>query len=120
MDNGGVKVRAGSGNMLVAAVQVDVRDGDVQYARRQLELHRNRNRTGVCRLDSTVPCLVAWRCGFDYKTECCVNFVASVKGRNAFGGIPNSCRLCSRMETGRCVFACVRKGDGEKTVEGGG
>ena len=89
--------------------QGERRERDSDYAREQMKKFRERNTTGRCNLDRTVLCATAWRCGFEYRTECCQNFVASKKGLEKYGGIPTNCKWCSKRQAGRCEFVCVRK-----------
>jgi hypothetical protein len=89
--------------------QREVRACDRDYARRQLQMHALRDTSGVCHMDSRVPCKGAWRCGFECKIECCVNYTRASQKVLKANCVPTSCVYCTRHKAGNCVFVCVRR-----------
>ena len=102
--------------MQYADVKQEIRMADVAYARRQLEIHRTRNRTGACVVDPSKRCARAWRCGFENRVDGCVSFVMR-EGRGlgtSRTSVPTSCRMCAKRYKRNCGWECVNE------VKGGG
>jgi hypothetical protein len=93
-----------------SSLDCDCRDGDLDYARRQMAKHAARNNSGVCHLDERKACAHAVRCGFQYRVECCASFAghfgASVTRSHS---VPTSCRACVRWDARHtdCDWSCV-------------
>jgi len=85
----------------------EVRDNDVGYARRQMELHRRRRRTNVCVVDPKKRCTRAWRCGFETKVDGCRSFVLKTRVSSRCNGVPKHCGHCSRENMLNCGWVCV-------------
>ena len=102
--------------MQYAEHKQEIRTADVAYARRQLEKHQARNRSGVCVVDASKRCARAWRCGFQAKVDGCVSFVMR-EGRGLSTvrtSVLTSCRLCAKRYKRNCGWECVNE------VKGGG
>jgi hypothetical protein len=94
----------------------EIRPGELDYAKRNLIKHASRNKTGMCHLDGTLACGMAWRCGFEYRVECCAAFAMKAGMANRCGGVATSCRMCARVDKEPCGWECSRKLVAQKGV----
>lgn len=83
-----------------------VRNGDVYYARRQMELYRRRAGQVMCVVDPDKKCERARRCGIETKVEACKSFVMRKRMSATCNGVPTSCRHCSKENMVDCGWKC--------------
>jgi len=100
-------VRGGIKHCHKAVNAQEVRRNDVEYAQRQMELHRRQRRTNVCVVDPEKRCTRAWRCGFESKVDGCRSFVLKTRVSSKCNGVPKHCGHCSRGNMLNCGWVCV-------------